>query len=34
MKRESKVAATTKVDCRLLDLEKDFNPNYKRKLVV
>ena len=33
MKRESKKAAANKVECRLLDLEKDF-PNYKRKLVV
>jgi len=33
MKRESKAAAANKVECRLLDLEKDF-PNYKRKLVV
>lgn len=34
MKRESKAAAAHKVECRTLDLEKDFNPNYKRKLVV
>jgi hypothetical protein len=33
MKRENKAAAANKVECRLLDLEKDF-PNYKRKLVV